>query len=106
MQYRPIFDAPLHTDFTLPLKKKSGKLLNEREIQQHVARSLILQINCVVKLTQQMRTEDSRYLQLLERPRHGQCNHDDYELLLTRQSSVNSLCDSSWNKVKLPFCLK
>ena len=109
MQYRPIFDAPLHTDFTLPLKKKSGKLLNEREIQQHVARSLILQINCVVKLTQQMRTEYSRYLQLLERPRHGQCNHDDYELLLTRvvgQPSVKSLCDSPCNKVKFSFCLK
>ncbi|CAF4891183.1 unnamed protein product, partial [Rotaria socialis] len=39
-------------------------------IQQRVARSLILQINCVVKLTQQMRTEDLRYLQLLERLRH------------------------------------
>ena len=30
----------------------------EKEIQQRVARSLILQINCVIKLTQQMRTED------------------------------------------------
>ena len=109
LQYRSVLDALLHTDFTLPPKKKSGKLLNEREIQQRVAHSLILQINCVVKLTQQMRTEDPRYLQLLERLRHGQCNHDDYELLLTRvagQWSVNSLCDSSWNKVMLPFCLK
>ena len=56
-----------------------------------------------------MRTEDPLYLQLLERRRHGQCNHDDYELLITRvvgQPSVNSLCDSPWNKVKLPFCLK
>ena len=109
LQYRSIFDAPLHTDFTLPLKKKSGKLLNEREIQQRVTRFLILQINCVVKLTQQRRTEDPRYLQLLERLRHGQCNHDDYELLLTRvvgQPSVNSLCDSPSDKVKLPFCLK
>ena len=56
-----------------------------------------------------MRTEDPRYLQLLERLRHGQCNHDDYELLLTRvvgQPSVGSLCDSPWNKVKLRFCFK
>ena len=108
MQYRPIYDAPLHTDFSLPSKKKSGKLPNEKEIQQRVARSLILQINCVVKLTQQMRTEDTRYLQLLERLRHGQCNHDDYELLLTRvigQPSVGSLCDSPWNKVKFFFVL-
>ncbi|CAF3848291.1 unnamed protein product [Rotaria sp. Silwood1] len=76
----------------------------EKEIQQRVARSLILQINCVVKLTQQMRTEDPRYLQLLERLRHGQCNYNDYELLLTRvvgQSSVDSLRDSPWNKAPI-----
>ena len=66
LQYRPIFDAPLHTDFSLPSRTKSSKSLSEKEIQQRVARSLILQINCVVKLTQQMRTEDLRYLQLLE----------------------------------------
>ncbi|CAF4471508.1 unnamed protein product, partial [Rotaria sp. Silwood2] len=102
LQYRPAYDSPLHTDFSLPLKKKSGKLPNENEIQQRVARSLILQINCVVKLTQQMRTEDPRYLQLLERLRHGQCTYDDYELLLTQvvgQPSVGSLRDSPWNKV-------
>jgi len=106
LQYRPVYDAPLHTDFSLPSKKKLGKLPNEKEIQQRVARSLILQINCVVKLTQQMRTEDLRYLQLLERLRHGQCNYDDYELLLTRvvgQPSVGSLRDSPWNKVSLVF---
>ncbi|CAF3336518.1 unnamed protein product, partial [Rotaria sp. Silwood2] len=108
LQYRPAYDSPLHTDFSLPLKKKSGKLPNENEIQQRVARSLILQINCVVKLTQQMRTEDPRYLQLLERLRHGQCTYDDYELLLTQvvgQPSVGSLRDSPWNKVSLCFCL-
>ncbi|CAF5023084.1 unnamed protein product [Rotaria sp. Silwood1] len=101
LQYRPVYDAPLHTDFSLPSEKKQGKLLTEKEIQQRLARSLILQINCVVKLTQQMRTEDSWYLQLLERLHHGQCNYDDYELLLTRvvgQPSVGSLCDSPWNK--------
>ena len=106
LQYRPIYDAPLHTDFSLPSKQKAGKLPNEKEIQQRVARSLILQINCVVKLTQQMRTEDPRYLQLLERLRHGQCNQDDYELLLTRvvgQPSAGSLNDSPWNKVKILF---
>ena len=67
---------------------------------------MILQINCVVKLTQQMRTEDPRYLELLERLRHGKCNHDDYELLSTRvvgQPSVNSLNDSPWNKVGVTF---
>jgi len=105
LQYRPVYDAPLHTDYSLP-SKKSVKLPNEREIQQRVARSLILQMNCVVKLSQQMRTEDPRYLQLLERLRRGQCDYDDYELLLTRvvgQSSVGSLCESPWNKVSFVF---
>ena len=106
LQYRPVYDAPLHTDFSGPSKKNSTKLRNEKEIQQRVARSLILQINCVIKLTQQMRTQDPRYLQLLERLRHGECNYDDYELLLTRvvgQPSVDSLRDSPLNKVSFTF---
>ena len=56
-----------------------------------------------------MRTEDLRYLQLLERLRHGQCNHDDHELLTTRvvgQPTAGSLSNSPWNKVKLLFILK
>ncbi|CAF2763621.1 unnamed protein product [Rotaria sp. Silwood2] len=104
LQYRPVYDVPLHTDFSLPVKSKSNKIPTEKQIQQRVARSLILQINCVVKLTQQMRTEDLRYLQLLERLRHGECNYDDYELLLTRvvgQSSVPLLSDSPWNKAPI-----
>ena len=106
LQYRPVYDTPLHTDFSLQSKKKQSKSLSEREIQQRAARSLVLQINCVVKLTQQMRTEDLRYLQLLDRLRHGQCNYDDYELLQTRivgQPSIESLHDSPWNEVSLLF---
>ena len=106
LQYRPVYDLPLHTDFSLPSKKKQVKASSEREIQQRVARSLILQINSVVKLTQQMRTEDLRYLQLLDRLRRGQCNYDDYELLQTRvvgQSSIESLRNSPWNRVNLLF---
>ncbi|CAF3303782.1 unnamed protein product [Rotaria sp. Silwood2] len=104
LQYRPVYDVPLHTDFFLPIKSKLNKIATEKQIQQRVARSLILQINCVVKLTQQMRTDDPRYLQLLERLRRGECNYDDYELLLTRvvgQSSVPLLSDSPWNKAPI-----
>ena len=57
---------------------------------------------CRETYTQQMRTEDLRYLQLLERLRHGQCNYDDYELLLMRvigQPSIGSLHDPLWNEV-------
>ncbi|CAF1468535.1 unnamed protein product [Adineta ricciae] len=104
LQYRPVYDSPLHTDFSLPSKKKLGKIPSEKEVQQRVARSLLLQINCVVKLTQQMRTEDSGYLQLLDRLRHGQCNYDDYDLLQTRvvgQPSIESLHDSPWSKAPI-----
>ncbi|CAF1624132.1 unnamed protein product [Adineta ricciae] len=103
LQYRPVYDAPLHTDFSPENKKKFNKIPSEKEIQQRVARSLILQMNCVVKLTQQMRTEDSRYLQLLERLRQGQCNFEDYELLLTRvvgQPTV-SLREPPWNQAPM-----
>ncbi|CAF1440299.1 unnamed protein product [Adineta ricciae] len=51
-----------------------------------------------------MRTEDLRYLQLLDRLRYGQCNYDDYELLQTRavgQPSIESLHDSPWNKAPI-----
>ncbi|CAF1422960.1 unnamed protein product [Adineta ricciae] len=86
----------------LQYRPKFNKLPSEKEIQQRVERSLILQMNCVVKLTQQMRTEDIPYLQLLERLRQGQCSYEDYELLFKRvveQSSV-SLHEPPWNQAE------
>lgn len=103
LQYRPVYDMPLHTDFSVFSKSKISVARTEKEIQQRVARSLVLQINCVVILSKQMRTEDVRYLQLLERLRRGECNYDDYNLLSTRvvgQSQVPSLHVSPWNTVK------
>ncbi|CAF4215135.1 unnamed protein product, partial [Adineta steineri] len=104
LQYRPVYDTPLYTDFSQPSKNKSGQLLSEKEIQQRAARSLILQINCVIKLSKQMRTEDERYRELLERLRQGDCNLQDYELLLTRvvgQPSVSFLRESPWNEAPI-----
>ncbi|CAF1467844.1 unnamed protein product [Adineta steineri] len=104
LQYRPVYDTPLYTDFSQPTKNKSGQSRSEKEIQQRAARSLILQINCVIKLSQQMRTEDERYRELLERLRQGDCNLQDYELLLTRvvgQPSVSSLRESPWNEAPI-----
>ncbi|CAF3022248.1 unnamed protein product [Rotaria sp. Silwood2] len=49
LQYRSVYDALLHTDLTLAPKTKSRKRPTEKEIQQRVVRSLILQINCVTK---------------------------------------------------------
>lgn len=52
LQYRSVYDLPLHTDFTKPSKNQGNKLPSEKEIQQSVAGSLILQNHCVFKLTQ------------------------------------------------------
>ncbi|CAF1494948.1 unnamed protein product [Adineta steineri] len=104
LQYRPVYDALLYTDFSQSSKTKSSKTPTEKEIQQRVARSLIRQINCMVKLTIQMRTKDQRYRKLLERLREGQYTFVDYELLITRvvrQSSVSSLCESPWNEAPI-----
>ncbi|CAF5026682.1 unnamed protein product, partial [Rotaria sp. Silwood1] len=63
-----------------------------------------LDLNAAKDAVITMRTEDLRYLQLLERLRHGQCTYDDYELLLTRvvgQPSVASLHDSPWNQAPI-----
>ncbi|CAF4567013.1 unnamed protein product [Rotaria sp. Silwood2] len=48
------------------------------------AQKLISQMNCVVELSQQMRTEDMRYLELLNRLKSGQSTIEDYQLLSTR----------------------
>ena len=48
------------------------------------AQRIMSQINCVVELNQQMRTEDIRYLELLNRLRNGQSAIEDYQLLSTR----------------------
>ncbi|CAF1228971.1 unnamed protein product [Rotaria sp. Silwood1] len=50
LRYRPVYHASLHTDFSLQSKNTSSKLPNEKEIQQRVVRSLILQINCVAPI--------------------------------------------------------
>ena len=52
LQYRPVYYVPLHTNFSLARKSNSGKAPTEKQMRQRVARSLMLQITCVVKLTQ------------------------------------------------------
>ena len=79
------------------------KLPTENEIQQKSARSLILQINCVVILEQQMRTKDLAYQALLNRVRNGEGTHEDWLLLRTRVIGIGlhiSLNDPPWNEVR------
>ena len=57
--------------------------MTERQIDILCAQKLVSQINFVVGLNQQVRTEDNRYLELLNRLRHGQSTIEDYQLLCT-----------------------
>ena len=58
------------------------------------AQKIVAEINCVVQLNQQMRTEDVRYLQLLNRLRDGKSTMEDYELLCTRIIGTSNLHES------------
>ncbi|CAF3333769.1 unnamed protein product, partial [Rotaria socialis] len=78
LQYSPVLDRPLYHSCA------SSEQSTERQIDMQCAEKLISQMNCVVELSQQMRTEDLRYLELLNRLRSGQSTIEDYQLLCTR----------------------
>ena len=105
IQYSPVFDKPLYYDFpttTSNNRKRNTTLPTESEIQQRSARALILQINCVVMLEEQMRTQDLAYKSLLNRVRNGDGTHEDLLLLRTRvvgNGNNISLNDPPWNEV-------
>ena len=97
LQYSPVLDKALYQSSTLP-QQCTG-----RQIELQCAQKLMSQINCVVQLNEQMRTEDKRYLELLDRLRSGDCTVDDYQLLCTRIIGAPnlkvSLQDAPWNEV-------
>ncbi|CAF1979209.1 unnamed protein product [Rotaria magnacalcarata] len=78
LQYSPVLDKPLYHTHAL------AQQYNERQIEMQCAQKIISQINCVVELNQQMRTEDARYLELLTRLRNGKSTIEDYQLLCKR----------------------
>jgi ATP-dependent exoDNAse (exonuclease V) alpha subunit len=97
LQYSPVMDKPLYATFVaLPQ-------CTERDIEMQCAHKIMSQINCAVELTQQMRTEDIRYLELLNRLRKGQTTIEDYQLLCTRiignRSLKVSFREIPWNEV-------
>ena len=102
LQYSPVLDRPLYHSCT------SSEQITERQIDMQCAQKLISQINCVVELSQQMRTEDVRYLELLNRLRNGQSTIEDYQLLCTRiignPKLQASLQQKPWNEVRLIIC--
>ena len=97
LQYSPVLDKALYQSCS------STQQYNERQIDIQCAQKVMSQINCVVKLEQQMRTEDVRYLELLNRLRNGQSTREDYQLLCSRIiGSPNlkiSLRQNPWNEV-------
>jgi len=97
LQYSPVLDKPLYQTCA-PSQQQT-----ERQIEVQCAQKVISQINCVVELHQQMRTEDLRYLELLSRLRNGQSTTEDYQLLCTRIIGTPglqaSLQQSPWNEV-------
>ncbi|CAF1173363.1 unnamed protein product [Didymodactylos carnosus] len=85
-------------------KSQLKKGVPEKEIQCEVGRSLWLQINTCVELTQQMRTEDETFHALLGRLRRGECTDADYELLQTRVvggGEVESLNTIDWKQASI-----
>jgi len=97
LQYSPVLDRPLYHSCT------STKQYTGHQIEMQCAQKIMSQINCVVELNQQMRTEDKRYLELLGRLRNGQSTIDDYQLLCTRIVGTPglkvSLQQHPWNEV-------
>lgn len=97
LQYSPVLDKPLYSDCA-PTQQ-----VTDRQIDMLCAHRLMREINCVVELIQQMRTEDIRYLELLNRLRNGQTTVEDYQLLCTRivgNSNLQmSLQQKPWNEV-------
>ena len=97
LQYSPVLDRPLYHSCTLT------KQITERQIDILSAQKLVSQTNCVVELSQQMRTEDKRHLELPSRLRYGQLTIEDYQLLCTRiignRELQASLQQKPWNEV-------
>ncbi|CAF1445974.1 unnamed protein product [Adineta ricciae] len=61
-------------------------------------------INCVVMLEEQMKTKDLAYRSLLNRVRHGEGTHEDWQLLRTRVIGIGlhiSLNDPPWNEAPI-----
>ena len=105
IQYSPVFDKPLYHDFSSTATNNTRtdiRLPTEHDIQQRSARALVLQINCVVKLEQQMRTKDVAYQGLLNRVRSGDGTQEDWLLLQTRVIGRGlhiALNNPPWNEV-------
>ncbi|CAF4199822.1 unnamed protein product [Adineta steineri] len=97
IQYMPVLDKPLYSNLD---SESSTRLGTEADVQYRVGRSLVLQIYTVAQLTKQMRTEDQKYLTLLNHLRMGDTTDADFDYLCTRiigpGQAVQSLKERPW----------
>ncbi|CAF4578207.1 unnamed protein product, partial [Didymodactylos carnosus] len=86
--------------------RKRSKQKTERDTYYEVGRALSLQLNTVVQLVTQMRTDDPAFLALQNRLRYGQCTIKDHKLLSTRvidqrSCPVKSLDEIEWREAPI-----
>ncbi|CAF1477143.1 unnamed protein product [Adineta steineri] len=102
IQHMPVLDKPLYSNLD---SSSSTRLGTDTDVQYRVGRSLVLQINTVAQLTQQMRTEDQKYLTLLNHLRMGDTTDADFDYLCTRiigpGQAVQSLKEKPWCDVPI-----
>ncbi|CAF1529169.1 unnamed protein product [Didymodactylos carnosus] len=103
--YPPVLDKPLYRDMLAEENNTRTKLKQKTELdtQYEVGRALWLQLNTVVQLIRQMRTDDSAFLEAQNRLRYGQCTTEDHKLLSTRvighqSCPVKPLDDIEWKE--------
>ncbi|CAF4463540.1 unnamed protein product [Didymodactylos carnosus] len=105
IQYPPVLDKPLYRD-VLAEENNMGTTLKQKtelDTQYVVGRALWLQLNTVVQLIRQMRTDDHAFLEAQNRLRYGQCTIEDHKLLSKRvighqSCPVKSLNDIEWKE--------
>ncbi len=76
-----VFDRPLYANLE---GGPSTLSTTKTDVQYGVGRSLVLQINTVMKLTRQMRTEDEKYRTLLSHLRLDETTCANFDCLCTR----------------------
>jgi hypothetical protein len=117
LQFSPVCDMALYSDVLLSSseeaqtdKKKRTHVgtENERRVQCRVGRALWLQINTVVLLTEQMRTEGVDLLAMQNRIRFGHGSAEDHTKLRTRivnsTNELKSLSTPQWKSAIMLVC--
>ncbi|CAF1380112.1 unnamed protein product [Didymodactylos carnosus] len=92
IQYPPVLDKPLYGDMLAEQNNTriKSKQKTELDTQYEVGRALWLQINTVVQLTRQIRTDDPAFLEAQNRLRYGRCTTEDHKLLSRRVTGHQS----------------